>query len=515
MPATRLSMRKVREVLRQKWACGLSHRRIAQSCGISRETVAEYVRRAAQVGLSWPLPPALSDGELERLLFPGARIERAEPRAMPDWAWGHRELKRKGVTLLLLWEEYKATHPEGYHYSWFCQQYQSWRGKLEVVMRQSHRAGEVLFVDYAGQTIPIVDRATGELRQAQLFVAVLGASNYTYAEATWSQTLPDWIGSHVRTFAYLGGVPAILVPDNLKSGVTTAHRYEPELNPTYQEMSVHYGVAVVPARVRKPRDKAKVEQGVLLVERWIVARLRYCQFFSLAELNQTLRTLLQDLNHRPFKKLPGCRQTWFETLDQPALRPLPAQPYEFAEWKRARVNIDYHIEFDGHYYSVPYQLVKQAVEVRATATTIEILHRGQRVASHRRSPLKGRHTTITAHMPAVHQAQVEWTPQRLIHWAEQTGPATAQVVSHILATRVHPQQGFRSCLGLLRLGKRYGQSRLEAACRRAVTLQAYSYKSVESILKHGLDQQPLSAAEPATPQAPLTHENLRGAGYYH
>ena len=505
-------MRKIKEVLRLKWECGLSNRQMAKSCALARPTVAEYLRRAQAAGLSWPLPVGLDDSALERLLFPPPASVSAEPRPVPDWAVVHQELRRKGVTLFLLWQEYKAAHPQGCQYSWFCQQYGAWAGKVDLVMRQEHRAGEKLFVDYAGQTVPVQDPVSGQLRPAHIFVAVLGASSYTYAEATWTQGLPDWIGSHVRALTFFGGVPEIIVPDNLKSGVTQAHRYEPDLNPTYQEMAVHYGVAVVPARVRKPRDKAKVEVGVQVVERWILACLRHRTFFSLADLNPAIRALLVDLNCRPFKKLPGSRQHLFESLERPALKPLPSVPYEYAEWKKARVNIDYHVEVEGHYYSVPYQLVRQQVDVRLTANCVECFYKGQRVSSHRRSSLKGRHTTLTEHMPKAHQHYLEWTPERLVRWAQTTGPATAQVVATILTSRPHPQQGFRSCLGIMRLGKTYGQDRLEAACQRALALEACAYRSIESILKHGLDRHPLSAQRVSPPV--INHPNIRGPEYY-
>ncbi len=500
-------MRQVHEVLRLKWASGLSDRQIAQRLGLSRPTVAAYVQRAQAAGLSWPLPEGLDEAALERLLFPPSPAHSLFPPLAPDWAQVHQELKRKGVTLLLLWQEYKAATPEGFQYSWFCQAYRAWVGKLDLVMRQSHRAGEKLFVDYAGQGIPIVDRHSGEVHEAVIFIAVLGASNYTYVEATRTQSLPDWIGSHVRTFEALGGVPEVVVPDNLKAAVTRTHRYEPDLNRTYLDLASHYHVAIIPARAARPRDKAKVEVGVQVVERWILARLRHHTLFALAEVNAAIRTLLPDLNARPFKKLPGSRQSLFAALDQPALRPLPAQSYEYAEWKRVRVNIDYHVEVDGHYYSVPYALVKPQLEVRLTAQVVEVL------ASHPRVFLKGRHSTIAAHMPTAHRHYVEWTPQRLIRWAATSGEATARVVETILASRPHPQQGFRSCLGLMRLGKSYGAERLEAACRRALTLGACSYKSIESILKNGLDHSPLPQTPPlgSSPR----HDNIRGPEYYH
>jgi transposase len=506
-------MRKIREILRLKWEQGLSHRQIAESCQVARPTVTEYLERATAVGLSWPLPVDLDETALERLLFP-PRVRPTEPqRAVPDWATVHTELQRKSVTLFLLWHEYKTQHPTGYSYTWFCTRYHAWAKKLDVVMRHDHRAGEKLFIDYAGQTVPIQDPRTGELRQAQIFVAALGASSYTYIEATWTQRLPDWIGSHVRMFEFLGGCPEILVPDNIRTGITTAHRYEPDLNPTYQELATHYGVAVMPARSRKPRDKAKVESAVQLAERWILAQLRHYTFLSLAELNTVIRNALTLLNQREFQKLPGSRHSRFLSVDQPALRPLPLAPYEYAEWKKATVHIDYHVEVDHHYYSVPYTLVGQRVDVRLTTNCVECFHKGQRVSSHRRSSLPGQHTTVTAHMPQAHQAYVDWTPERLVRWAQQSGPATAQLVATILASRAHPLQGFRSCLGIMRLGKSYGDDRLEAACARALVLQAHSYKSVASILRHGLDQQPLTPDRVSPPA--ILHPNIRGPHYYH
>jgi len=506
-------MRKLRDVLRLKFDGGQTNRRIARSCHISRPTVADYLLRFEEARLVWPAAAALNDATLEHKLFPPAPAVSTTERTVPDWHHVHHELRGKGVTLTLLWHEYKAAHPEGFQYSWFCDQYRAWAMKLDVVMRQDHRAGEKLFVDYAGQTAEVVDRRTGEIRQAQIFVAVLGASNYTYAEATWTQQLPDWIGSHVRAFEFLGGTSEILVPDNLRSGVFKAHRYEPDLNPTYADLASHYGVAVLPARARKPRDKAKAEAGVLLVERWILAVLRHRTFFSLEELNREIARLLERLNTRAFKKLPGTRRELFEQLDRPALRPLPAQAYELAEWKKVLVNIDYHVDIEGHYYSVPYQLVRKPLEARFTARTVECFHKGQRVASHRRSHLKGHHTTVPEHMPQSHRHYAEWTPQRLIAWAEKTGPATASVVRTVLERRAHPQQGFRSALGIMRLGKSFGEERLEAACRRALKLGACSYKSIDSILRQGLDRKALPEQQELG--LSIEHDNLRGSDYYH
>ncbi len=505
-------MRQVREVLRLKWECGYSDRKTAFACGVSRPTVKLYAERASAAGLAWPLPASLDDAALERRLFPPA--PRPGPsRPLPDYAEVHRELRRKGVTLMLLWEEHKALYPEGLQYSQYCARYRAWARRLKLSMRQVHRAGERCFVDYAGQTVPLADPRTGEVHAAQVFVAVLGASHYCYAEATMSQSLPDWIGSHVRAFDYFGSVPELLVPDNLRSGVTRAHRYEPLLNVTYQEMAAHYGVAILPTRVRKPRDKAKVEVAVQLVERWVLARLRHRTFFSLAELNTEIAELLERLNTRPLSTQPGCRRSQFEQLDRPALRPLPSDRYVFAEWKRARVHIDYHIEVDHHYYSVPYALVGQQLDVRLTATTLEAFQRSQRVASHVRSRDRGRHTTLPEHMPRSHREYAHWTPTRLITWAARTGPATAHLVETLMASRAHPQQGFRACLGIMRLGKTYGDARLEAACRRALEIGARSCRSLESILRRGLDQQPLPHAPSSTPG--LTHDNLRGPDYYH
>ena len=506
-------MRQFREILRLKWEAGLSDRQVALSTGLSRPTISKYVRRATVCGLSWPLPASLDDAQLERMLYPRRPRVASVGVPEPDWPTVHQELKRKGVTLQLLWDEYKARHPHGMQYTTFCVHYRAWFGKQELVMRQDHRAGERLFVDYAGQVASVIDRNTGEVREAQIFVAVMGASNYTYAEATWSQRLPDWIGAHGRAMAFLGAVPEIVVPDNLKSAVRQAHRYEPQLNRTYQEWAEHYAVALLPTRRARPRDKAKVEAGVLLVERWILARLRHRQFFSLAELNAAIAELLTWLNERPFKKLPGCRRSLYESLDRPAMRPLPATPYVYAQWKTVRVHIDYHVEVDRHYYSVPYQLVKEQLDARVTNNTVELFHKGRRIASHRRGYRRGHHTTVAQHMPNGHRAYAEWTPQRLVRWAERSGPATAELVQHILATRVHPQLGFRSCLGIMRLGKRYGDVRLEAACRRALAIGTYAYKSIESILKNGLDKKPLPPPTPETPV--IEHLNLRGPDYFH
>lgn len=517
MANSRLSMRKITEALRLHHECNRSRREIARAIGASPTTVGQYLRRAHEAGIGYPLPDGIDEAAIESRLFPSVLPAEAV-RAEPDWVAVHRELRRKSVTLDLLWQEYKADHPDGYRYSWFCEHYRQWAGKLSVSMRQTHTPGEKLFVDYAGQTIPIIDGATGEIRQAQLFVAVLGASNYTYAEATWTQQLPDWIGSHVRTFEFLGGVPEILVPDNLKSGVRNASFYDPDLNPTYRDLAAHYGVAVLPARPRKPKDKAKVEGGVLVVERWILARLRNQRFFSLADANRAVADLLESLNQRAFKKLPGCRHSAFIEMDRPALHPLPQYRYEYAEWKTARVGIDYHVEVVGHYYSVPYRFARQQIEVRITAATVEAFHRGQRIAAHGRSLQKGHHTTLTAHMPPAHQAIGGWNDQRLLDWAMRIGQHTQTAVRIMLGARKHPQQSYRACLGVLRLATSFGDERLEAACGRALHLNAASYRSIHSILKHGLDRLDSNRQRATTAtqaSLPLEHANVRGPDYYH
>jgi transposase len=515
MPAERVSMRRIREILRLKHECGASDRAIGRSLGIARSTVALTLDRVAAAGLAWPLSATLSDRVLEALLYAGAGSRQGMRRkAEPDWPHVHRELRRPGVTLMLLWEEYRAREPGGYGYSRWCDLYRSWEGRLSPTMRQAHPAGERLFVDYAGQTVEVVDGRTGEVRQAQVFVAAMGASSYTYAEATWTQTLPDWIGSHTRALAFFGGVPAQLVPDNPRVGVDRANWYEPGLNRTYLDLATHYGTAILPARVRRPRDKAKVEVAVLVVERWILARLRHRRFFSLAELNEAMALLVTDLNSRPMRRLGVSRRDLFLELDHPALKPLPTQAYEYAEWRLRRVSLDYHVDIDGHYYSVPYRLIRDQVEARLTTRTVEIFHKGERVAVHLRGTGRGRHTTVPDHMPSAHRRHAEWTIERIQRTAARIGPSTARLLSIILESRPHPEQGYRVCLGILRLARQYGEPRLEAACDRGLDIGASSYGSIQSILKNGLDRQP----RPPSQQGELVlpdHPNIRGPRYYH
>ena len=514
MPAKRIPMHKIHEVLRLRYDAGLSHSQIARACSLSKGVVSKYLSLARAKDIGWPLPAEMDDAELVHQLLP----ERTAPERFvePDYAEIHQELKRKGVTLQLLWSEYTATHgSKAYRYSQYCEHYRQWRKRQKRSMRQRHLAGEKLFIDYCGPTVDVIDRSSGEVRRAQIFVAVLGASSYTYAEATWSQALADWIAAHQRAFRFFGGVPELLVPDNLKSGVNRADRYDPEPNATYLEMARHYRTAILPARPYKPKDKAKAELGVQVVERWILARLRHHTFFTLSELNRHIRDLLVVLNERPFQKLPGSRRSQFESLDLPALKSLPASPYTYAEWKRVKPGIDYHVEYDKHFYSVPHRFVGQVLEVRATASTIECFDKGQRIASHVRARAVG-FTTQSEHMPAAHRAHQDWSPSRFLRWAEAIGPSSYAVVQWQLTNRPHPEHGYRRCLGLLNHAKRYGKQRLEAACTRALSINSPSYRSVTSILKQGLDQQPLPDTQSSTPQTELPlHDNVRGPDYYH
>jgi len=512
MPQERLTMRKIKEILRLKWEFKLSERVIARSCCVSRSTVAEYIRRAEAAGLKWPLPEDQNDNQLFELLYP--KTQQLTPKAvfMPDWEKIHLELRKKGVTLRLLWVEYLEKYPKGYGYSQFCQLYRNWAKKIKPTMRLDHKAGEKMFVDYAGQTMPVIDPSSGEIREAEIFVAVLGASSYTYVEAQWHQDLSNWTGGHVRAYLFFGGVTELIVPDNLKAGVNHPSHYDPEINITYLEMAEHYGVAVVPARVYRPRDKAKAEVGVQNVERWILARLRNQKFFSLVDLNKAIREFLEELNNRPMEHLGKSRRELFEQVDQPALKPLPASPYEFALWKKARINIDYHVEYDGHYYSVPYTFYPADVMIRATEKTIEIYLNGKREVLHPRSWIKGGHTTRKEHMPADHRFYSEWSPERFIHWAEQIGPQTSQIVKLELNSRQHPEQAYRACLGILGFAKKYTPARLESACYYALANEIYSYKGIKNILVNHLDK--LTSPEVAQPSLLPPHANIRGKDYY-
>jgi transposase len=514
MANTRLSMRKIKEVLRLVHDGHLNTQQVALSLNISRSTVKNYQERAHKAGLSWPLPDDLTEEALEEKLFPPLVSLQLPAKALPDFDYIYRELKahkKFNLTLDQLWREYKEQYPDGYQYSQFCQLYRGYRDKLDYSMRQDHKGGEKLFVDYA-EGLSLIDPQSGEPIPTQLFVAVWGASTYTFAEASLTQQLPDWIGSHTRAFEYFGCVPKVLVPDCLKSAVSRACRYEPDINPTYAEMASHYGICVIPARPARPRDKAKVENGVLIAKRWILSVLRHRNFYTLAALNAAIRELLDRLNNRGLRKLKQSRRDLFGLFDQPNAQPLAQKVYEYAEWRIATVNIDYHIEVDRHYYSVPYHLKGEKLQVRLTAHTVEALRKGQRVASHPRSFVPHQHSTLKEHMPAAHRQYSDWSPSRFIRWAQKTGPNTARLVQTIIDSRTHPEQAYRSCLGILRLENHYPKERLENAAARALRFANLSLKALRKILENGLDR--LEEKDPSSALLPL-HDNIRGGQYYH
>jgi len=513
-------MRHVREVVRLTTA-GVSGKEIARRLKLAPSTVRLTLQRLAMAGLGWPLPAELSDAALEARLFTAVGTKQGHRRhAEPDWAAVHRELKRKHVTLQILWDEYTERCPDGYRYSRFCELYRGWASRLSVTMRQSHAGGDKLFVDYAGDTVPVIvdpwiksGDLTGKIRPAQIFVAVLGASNFTYAEASWTQSLGDWIGAHTRAFAAIGGVPRLLVPDNTKVAVIKACLYEPQVNRTYAEMAAHYDTAILPARPCRPRDKAKVEAAVLIIERWLLGRLRHRRFYSLAELNTAIGELLRQLNEeRPLRRLGVTRRALLEELDRPNLKRLPAEPYSFAEWRVRRVGVDYHVEVEAHFYSVPHRFARSEVEVRLTPQTVEIFLKGERIAAHRRGSGNHGHTTLPEHMPSSHRRYADWTIERIRRTAASIGPATAALCDLILERRPHPEQGFRACLGIVRLVRPFGAARLEAAATRAIEIGTLTYGSVRSILDHKLDRAP---PRPPVDDVPLLHANIRGPRYYH
>jgi transposase len=512
-----LTMRHINEILRLKHEKGLSVREIARSCALPASTVGDYLKRAEAASLSWPLPEPLSEEELlDRLMGGGTQAAQgaADPpsvRPTPDWAKVHQELRRKGVTLQLLWQEYRQDHPDGYGRSRFCALYQEWASTVDPVLRQNHPPGEKMFVDWAGQKVPLHHSGGGAIGEASLFIAVLGASNKTYVEAFANEQSVAWIKGHMHAFSFYGGVTKAIVPDNPKTAVIRPCRYEPGLNRNYQEMADHYGTVILPARPRRPRDKAKVETGVQIAERQILAVLRDQRFFTVGALNQAIVPLMAQLNERPFQKLPGSRNSWFETHEKSQLQPLPAMAFELATWSKSTVNIDYHVVVDHHYYSVPYQLIHQLLDARLTEATVELFHEGKRVAAHRRSHLAGRYTTVGEHRPKAHQKHLQWTPSRILQWAGTIGPQCARLVQHIMDSRPHPEQGFRSALGIIRLAKAVGIERLEAACQRALHFDVCSYRSVASILSNHLEAQPL---EEELPLSNPDHDNLRGPTYY-
>lgn len=512
MATERLEVRQIREILRLR-AQGRTVREVAASLGVSVGSVQKTAGRAAKAGLTWATAEALDERTLEERLY-GHPAKPGDDRPRPDPVHIHRELKRVGVTLELLHLEYLEAHPTGLRYTAFCDVYRRWLARAGVVMRQTHKAGEKCFVDYSGKRPSYIDAHTGEVVDVELFVAVLGASNYTYAEVTATQRVPDFIAAHVRAYEYFGGATEMTVPDQLKSGVTKACRYEPGIQRTYAEMARHYGTAIVPARPYKARDKAKVEVAVQIAQRWILARLRNQTFFSLTELNRRVAELREDLNRRPMKKLGGAtRRELFERYDQPVLRSLPSEAYELAEWDEATVNLDYHVEHEKHWYSAPYQLARESVWVRATMTTIELYFRGERVASHARSRVAYRHTTDPAHMPEAHRRHSAGV-DGVLAWGASVGPMTEAMVRRLIESNPVREQGWRSARGLQRIGEKHGAERTELACERALRLGARSYKIVANILKLGREREPVPGEEQKDTPA-IQHENLRGPDYYH
>ncbi|MBU0506249.1 MAG: IS21 family transposase [bacterium] len=513
MAQNRLTMRQIKEILRHKFQLGLSNRKISKIFKISKTTVSNYLSLAKSAGIGWPIDSDLSDSGIYEKLFTFKQPHIPQSlKQVPECEHLHLELKKKGVTLWLLWEEYKDINPEGYSYTQFRHYYNQYKSSLKLSMKQNHKAGEKMFVDYSGTGIDIVDAKTGEIKTAELFVAVLGASNYTYVEATMTQRLQDWIGSHVRAFEYFGGVPQLIIPDNLKSGVTKPCRYEPNVNNTYSDMAEHYCCAVVPARPYKPKDKSKAEVAVQIVQRWILAKLRDRIFYSLHEANEAIKKLLNDLNHRPMQKIKKSRSEIFNEIEKSELKPLPQHPYHLAQFKKVKVNIDYHIEVDAHYYSVPHIYSLKEAIVRYTDHTIEIMHNGKRIASHRRSYYKNKFTTINDHMPKSHQAHKEWSPSRLIRWGNSLDKSVGELFENILETLPHPEQGYRRCLGIMRLEKTYGKDRLVLACKRALHLRSYSYQAVKRTLKNKLEETNMPQMKISLTS--VQHENLRGRSYY-
>ncbi|OEC99674.1 IS21 family transposase [Rhizobium sp. YK2] len=509
--ARRTTVRDIRTILRLTHEEGLSVREIAERLKIGKSSVSTYLLRARESGLSWPLPIGSDeDAKLERRLF-GRAGRPPRDLSEPDWALVVRELKRKGVTLTLLWQEYRASHPDGYGFTWFCEKVATFRQRASVAFRNRHAAGAVMQTDYAGPTVPVIDPATGIIHPAQIFVAVLGASNLTFAHASFSQQLPDWIDGQVRALTFYGGVTKAIVCDNLKSGVAKALWFEPTLTATFAAMAEHYDTTILPTRSRKPRDKGRVEGAVLIVERWILARLRNRTFFSLAVLNTAIADLLEDLNNRPMRHVGKSRRELFEEIERAALKPLPVMPFEYAEWKSAKVHPDYHVEVDKTFYSVPHRLIGCTLQVRLTHRVVEIFHDHQRVASHVRRSQRSGHVTVNNHMPKAHQRYANTTPANLIGRATQIGPNAAILVERMMRDRPHPEQGYRSAMGILSLAPRYGSQRLDAACERALTINAITYSSVASILKSGLDRERPQAEHAAPTPA---HTNIRGRSYY-
>lgn len=510
MPRERISMRKIKEVLRLVFDCKASKYQAAKASGISHSTAGDYLARFKAAGIAWPLPTDAANTFLEEKLYPKSLSNRCV-RAPLDYEYLFREVRRPYVTLTLLWEEYKIQHPDGYQRSQFAQLFREYNKKLQFSMRQEHKAGEKTFIDF-GDGLFLTDPKTGDKIPTKLFVSVWGASCYTYSRATLGEDLESWIDVNTRAFEYFKCAPKALVPDNLKAGVTKACRYEPELNPTYADFARHYGVAILPARPYRPKDKAKVENGVLIAKRLIIGRLRNRIFTSLADLNQAIFELIEALNDKPLTALKVSRKDLFESLDKPNALKLPEDSFEFAQWKKARVGINYHVAFEKHFYSVPYTLIHEELEIRATLTTVEIYKKGQRLYSHKRSYKIHGYTTQKEHMPPSHQKYLEWTPERIIEWAKKYGPSVEELVNTILFEREHPEQAYRSCLGIIRLANHYDPARLNKACQRAIAYHNHSYRAVRTILEKNLDQ--IEASITQSPASVLLHENVRGPEYY-
>ncbi|MGR3318858.1 MAG: IS21 family transposase [Candidatus Anammoxibacter sp.] len=514
MPTESISMRKLKEILRLKYKAKLSNRMIGTSLSISPGTVSIYINRAKLMGIEdWPLPIHWDDLSLHKY-FIQTKIKPRTAIPLPDWGVFHPELKKKGVTKQLLWQEYVERNSDNhYSYPQMCRIYNEWLSRQQPSMRQTHKYGEKLFIDYCGPTIPIVNPETGEFYGVQIFVAVMGGSNYTFAEATLSQKLEDWIMSHVRAFQFFGAVPDIIVPDNLRSATTRACKYDPDLNPTYQQLAAHYNVAIIPARPLKPKDKAKAENGVLIVERWIMAVLRHEIFCTLTHLNQRISELLLRLNTKEFQKLPGNRTSEFRTYELPAMKPLPLLAYQYTFIKKVKVSIDYHIEVNKHYYSVPYGLIKKQIEAHVSEQTVKLYYHNQCVASHLRSHRIGGYSTKVEHMPKAHQDYAKWNPERLKQWAGKLGEYVLQWVEYKLANKDHPQQSYKVCFGLLSLSKTYSKERLNDACQRALDTGGYRLENIKIILKNNLDKE---VREPKQTDLleKLEHDNVRGQEYY-
>lgn len=505
----RLSMNKISELLRQRFALKRSYRDISRSLNMSISTVSDYLARTRVAGVTWPLAEGLSEEELyQRLFLP---VEPISERPLPDWEYVQKEVRKKGMTLLLLWREYRDQHESGVGYAQFCGLYRRHSKGKDPVMRQIHKAGEKTFVDYSGMKMEWIDPKHGDIFEAEIFVGCLGASQFIFAEATKSQQLPDWINSHCRMFEYFGGVSELLVPDNLKSGITKAHRYDPDVNTNYQHFSEHYGVAIVPARANEPKDKAKVESAVGIVERQILAPLRYRTFLSLGEINAAIHERLTILNNQPFQKMKTSRRELFETIDKPALKPLPASRYQYAQWKKAKVHVDYHVSIEDHCYSVPYKYIGKTIDIRLAFNMVECFYQNERIATHERNYKKYGFSTVREHMPKAHQEYANYSIEMVKESLKRIGPNAIAFAEHMMNSRPFKEQAYRGCFGLTRLGGRYGDDRLEKACAKAIAAGATRYQHVESILKNNLEEVPISSSEHV--ELPI-HDNIRGANYY-